>query len=562
MPHDGTRQPRVSRRAWSAVAWRLIVLITLAGLTTACMSIAGGAPRSGKTGEGGTLRIAMSAGNIPFPATPPDQGYEGYRFVGNNIYDGLTKYNLDQNAAIPTPQPALATSWTVSPDKLTWTFNLRQGVTFHDGTPFNADAVIFQLNREDDPHFKYYDTLAAARLATYLIFFESWKKIDDHTVSITTTQPYAWLLYDLAHIYFPSPTVVQTYGNANYNQHAAGTGPFVMTKYIDSQVMELTANDHYWGGRPKLDKIVLYPQPVAASRVAMLQSNGVDWAEVPSPDAINQLKSQGYQIFMGEYPHGIMPRFNHFRAPFKGNVKLRQALNFALNRQGITALVNNVGYPAKQYVYPGHPNYDPAFPGYTYDPAKAKQLLAEAGYQPGQLHLKFAYPTGGSGNMFPDPMMQQLQADFKAIGVDVELMPMEWSTILSIGLTGLDKPEWSNIDILWSSPAAGQEPDGYMLNLLCRRPGGQPNATGMCNPDVDKNYFAASREFDPVKSNADLQKMMDAALTDADFLFWMHDLNLRAMSPDVHGYVQPKSWWVDFSKIWVGEQCCASQSSG
>jgi peptide/nickel transport system substrate-binding protein len=552
MPRDRARRWTFSRRGWWPALRTLVALLAVAALTSSCMSTAGGTPVGGSNGTGGTLRIAMSASNIPFPATPPDQGYEGYRFVGNNIYDGLTKYNLNQSATIPTPQPALATSWSLSPNRLTWTFHLRQGVTFQDGTPFNADAVIFQLNRENNPKFRYYDTLSAPRAATYLLFFKSWHKIDNYTVSITTTKPYAWLLYDLAHIYFPSPSVVRKYGNANYNQHATGTGPFIMTKYIDGQVMELSANDHYWGGRPKLNKIVLYPQPVAASRLAMLQSNGVDWAEVPSPDALSQLKSQGYQVFMGKYPHGIMPRFNLFRAPFKGNVKLRQALNYALNRQGTAALINNVGYPAKQYVYPGHPTYDPNFAGYTYDPQKARQLLAQAGYKPGQLHLRFAYPTGGSGNMFPDPMMQQLQADFKAIGVDVTLMPMEWSTILSIGLTGLNSPQWSNIDILWSSPAAGQEPDGYLLNFLCNRPGNQPNATGLCNPAIDQNYLAASGAFDPQKSNMYLQQMMDAAVKDADFLFWMHDLNLRVMSPRVHGYVQPKSWWVDFTKIWVG----------
>jgi ABC-type transport system substrate-binding protein len=539
-------------RARRAVLVKVVALLAAVSLTSACMAVAGGTPAPGRNGSGGTLRIAMSASNIPFPATPPDQGYEGYRFVGNNIYDGLTRYNLDQSATIPTPRPALATSWTLSPDNLTWTFHLRRGVTFQDGTPFDADAVIFQFNREDDPKFAYYDTLSASRGATYFLFFKSWHKIDDYTVSVTTTQPYAWLLYDLAHIYFPSPAVVKKYGNADYNQHATGTGPFIMTRYVDGQVMELTANDHYWGGRPKLDKIVLYPQPVAASRLAMLQSNGVDWAEVPSPDALSQLKSQGYQIFMGEYPHGIMPRFNMFRAPFKDNLELRQALNYALNRQGVAALINNVGYPANQYVYPGHPNYDPNFPGYYYDPARARQLLAEAGYKPGQLHLKMAYPTGGSGNMFPDPMMQQLQADFKAIGVDVELLPMEWSTILTIGLTGLNAPEWSDIDILWASPAAGQEPDGYLQTFLCQRPGNQPNAAGLCNPAIDQAYFAASESFDPKESNADLQRMMDVALKDADFLFWMHDLNLRVMSPRVHGYVQPKSWWVDFTRIWVG----------
>src|ERR1700716_656036 len=189
MSRDRARRPIFSRRARSAVFWEVTALIPVAAMTSACMGVAGGAPSDGRNGVGGTLRIAMSASNIPFPATPPDQGYEGYRFVGNNIYDGLTKYNLDQSATIPTPQPALATSWSVSPDQLTWTFNLRQGVTFQDGTPFNADAVIFQLNREADSHFKYYDTLAASRLANYLLFFKSWRKIDDHTITITTKQP-------------------------------------------------------------------------------------------------------------------------------------------------------------------------------------------------------------------------------------------------------------------------------------------------------------------------------------------------------------------------------------
>jgi peptide/nickel transport system substrate-binding protein len=497
------------------------------------------------------LRIAMSAGNIPFPSTPPNEGYEGYRFVGNNIYDGLTRLDLDQNKTIPEPVPGLASSWDISKDQLTWTFHLRKGVRFHDGTPFDADAVVFQFDRMLATKSKYYDAVDAPRYAQYLRFVKSYEKVDDHTVAVRTSQPYAWLSWDLAHFFFPSPAVVRKYGNDAYNAHATGTGPFRMTRYVDGEIMELTANQDYWRGTPKLDKIVLYPQPEAASRLSALQSAEVDWAEVPSPDAIDQLKSEGYRVYLGQYPHGIMPRFNLFRKPFKGNLKLRQALNYALDRESTAALVNNVGYPAKQYVYPGHPDYAPDNPGYSYDPAKARRLLAEAGYQPGELKLNFAYTTGGSGNMFPDVMMQKLQADFKAVGVEVNLLPMEWNTIITIGLEGLNAPQWSNIDILWSSPAAGMMPSGYTLAFLCQRPGGVPNAAGMCNPAVDRAYLKAAATFDEAKSHEYLQQMMDAAVKDADFLFWMHDLNLRVMSPRVHGYVKPKSWWVDFTKISV-----------
>jgi peptide/nickel transport system substrate-binding protein len=529
------------------------VLVALAAVAAACGGGGdGGDTASGGDGEGGsggTLRIAMSAGNIPFPATPPNEGYEGYRFVGNNIYDGLTRYDLDQDDHIPTPQPALAESWELSEDELTWTFKLREDVTFHDGTPFNADAVIFQFDRVSKKDFELYDSVSASRYASYFQFVASYTKVDDFTVAVTTTQPYSFYLHDVAHIFYPSPTVVREVGNDNYNTRATGTGPFKMTRYVDGEIMELTANEEYWRGRPKLDKIELYPQAEPASRLAAIQAGEVDWAEVPSPDAVEQLEAEGYQVFLGEYPHGIMPRFNQFRAPFADNLALRQALNYALDREGTAALLNDVGYPAAQYVYEGHPDYAPDATEYSYDPERAKELLAEAGYAPGELNLKFGYTTGGSGNMFPGPMMEKLQADFAAIGVDVELQPMEWNTLISVGTEGLDSPAWSDIDVLWASPAAGMNPSGYRASFLCERPGPRRNASGMCNPDVDAAYFAAMATFDEAEQHAHLSDMVGAAADNADFLFWMHDLNLRVMSPDVQGYVHPQSWWVDFTII-------------
>ncbi|RCK68000.1 hypothetical protein DT076_18250 [Desertihabitans brevis] len=510
-------------------------------------------PRAGSSSTtGGTLRIAMSAANIPFPSTPPNQGYEGYRFVGNNIYDALTRLDLDQADTLPTPQPALAESWEMADDLMTYTFTLRQGVTFHDGTAFDADAVVFQLDRLKNPEFEFYSQTDAATAASATRYIDSWEKIDDHTVQITTTQEYTWLQWDLLSIYFPSPTVVREFGNQDYNQHATGTGPFRMTEYVDGEVMELTRYDEYWRGPAKLDQIILYPQPEAASRLSMLQSGEVNWAEVPSPDSMSQLEADGYQVFLGKYPHGIMPRFNMFREPFRDNLALRQALNYALDREGAAALMNGAGYPAKQWVYEGHPAYAPDNPGYSYDPERAKQLLAEAGYEPGELTLNFGYTTGGSGNMFPDVMMQKLQADFRAIGVEVTLTPVEWTVLISIGLDGLDSEQWEDIDVLWASPAAGMLPTGYNSSFMCKRPGGQANAAGMCDEVVDEQLTLASQQAEVADQNAHLQQMMDQAVSEAYFLFWMHDLNLRVMSPDVQGYVHPQSWWVDFTTISVG----------
>ncbi|MCU1407762.1 MAG: ABC-type transporter, periplasmic subunit [Glaciihabitans sp.] len=533
-------------------AKRVLTTAIAAGVALALVACAGGASDTGSSsGTGGELRIAMSAGNIPFPATPPNEGYEGNRFVGNNIYDGLTRFNLEQDEELPSPQPSLAESWDISEDLKTWTFHLRDDVKFQDGTAFNADAVIFAFERMRNPDFEYYDVGSAGRGAASFRYFESYEKTDDSTVVIHTTQPYAWLHWDLTTVYFPSPTVVMAVGNEAYNQNATGTGPFRMTKYVDGQVMELTRNDDYWGNVAKLDKITLYPQPEAASRLSMLQSGEVNWAEVPSPDSVAQLEADGFQVELGEYPHGIMPRFNMFREPFADNLELRQALNYALDREGTAALINDVGYPATQYVYDGNPSFVEDNPGYSYDEDKAKELLAEAGYEPGDLSLTMAYPTGGSGNMYPDVMMQKMQADFKAIGVTLELMPLEWNTIISIGLDGLEADQWSDIDILWASPAAGMLPTVFSASFFCTRPGGLPNAAGLCDENIDAALGAAPTEVDEDAQYAHIQDAMDIAIDQAYFLFWMHDLNLRVLAPEVEGYVQAKSWWVDFTTISV-----------
>jgi peptide/nickel transport system substrate-binding protein len=498
----------------------------------------------------------MSAGNIPLPDVSPDQGYEGYRFVGNNIYDGLTRLNLDQDKALPTPQPALAASWDVSPDQMTWTFHLRTGVTFHDGSPFNADAVIFNLDRFTKPEFQYYEKTIAARQAARFKYFAGYAKVDDNTITITTKKPYGMLLSDLLTIYMASPTAIKTYGNQGYLQHPAGTGAFTVTKYVDGQVMELTANKSYWRGAPKLDKIILSPQPEPASRLASLQSGEANWAEVPAPDALSQLKSQGFQIFMNDHhPGAIMPQMNFYKGPTT-DIRVRQALNYAIDRQGTVNLINGTGLPASQYVYPGHPNFIQNYPGFTYDPAKAKSLLAAAGYGPGGNHLslKAIYTVNGSGNMFPGPMMEKLQSDFKAVGVDLTLVPMEWNTFITIRLAGgLKSPQYADTDIIWASPAAGMLPIGYVQSHTCAA-GGVPNIAGYCNPKADELYDQAAQTFDVAKQNQLLTEMLKTAEDDAAFLFWVTDRNLRVMAPNVKGYVQAQSWWVDFTLFSVSNK--------
>jgi peptide/nickel transport system substrate-binding protein len=517
-----------------------------AGATTAATSAA----TPDTSGSGGTLRIGMTAGNIPIPNTPPDQGFEGRRFVGNQIYDALFNWDDAQGDTVPTVIPALATSYTMSDDKLTWTFTLRQNVKFHDGTPFNADAVVFEYRRLRDKSFEYYDATTAASNASSFAFIDSIAKVDDYTVAVKTKTVYAFLPYDLVYLYIPSPTAIEKYGNKDYAQHATGTGPFMMTKYVDGQVMELTANPDYWGGKPKLDKVILYPMPEPATRLAALQSGDIDWAELPPPDSVEQLKAQGYQVFLKEYPHTILYVLNLHNGPLQ-DVRIRQALEYAVDRQGTATLINNVGYPATQYMYKGNPWYDDSWAGYTYDPAKAKALLAEAGYPNGGLHLKMAYPTGGSGNMFPGPMNEKLKQDLAAVGITVDLVPMEWNNIISGYRAGLNDPAWQQYDMMYFSVAPVSPTTWKGFTSAGMPPNGCCNPAGYQNDQVDQLYAEAMQTFDVAKQNDLLKQLQTVAMKDAPVLVTIHDLNLRVLSPKVQGFVQPQSWFVSLNSVWM-----------
>ena len=532
---------------WSLLTF-LGLLLPLVACSHAPTTNAGGNQSSAK-GSGGTLIIGMTADNVPIPDTPPDQGFEGRRFVGFQIYDGLTKFNLNQGDTTPTPQPDLATSWDVAPDKLTWTFHLRPGVKFTDGTDFDADAAVFQLDRilnKTSPYFN--PDLYAANLSnTFEI--ASYRAVDPMTLEIKTKEPYAWLTWETVYINFPSPAAVQKYGKS-YPDHAVGTGPFKIDKYVDRQEMELVPNADYWSGKPKLDRLILKPMPDPATRLAALQSGEINWAEVPPPDSKKELQSQGYQILLKSYPHTIDLFLNTYSPPFD-NPKVREALQYAIDRDGMcNNLLDGLCTPADQYAYTGHPWDDPSLPKLSYDPKKAKQLLAEAGY-PNGFKTTIAYPTGGSGNMWPGPMMELIQRNFKEAGVDLTLEPMEWNNIITIYRSGLGNPAYSKYGGFYFS--AGVTAPSSLLNFVSWRipPAGCCNNTGYSNPQVDELAREAQAEFDPKKDDALLRQAFSIVAVDSPSLWVVHDLNFRVLSPKVHGFVQPQSWFADLTSAWV-----------
>src|SRR6201986_5479402 len=268
--------------------------IALAMALTAGLPLAAGAET--------VLRIGMTAADIPRTLGQPDQGFEGNRFTGLTMYDALTMWDLSSADKASIMIPGLATEWAVdATDKTKWIFKLRPGVTFHDGSPFNADAVVWNVDKvlkQDAPQFDASQVgVTAARMPT----LASARKINDLTVELTTKEPDSFLPINLTNLFMASPSKWQKFYDAAqgadakaksqaawdaFARDASGTGPWKMTSFTPRERLELAKNADYWNKDrvPHVDRLLLLPMPEANSRTAALLSGQVDWVEAPGPD--------------------------------------------------------------------------------------------------------------------------------------------------------------------------------------------------------------------------------------------------------------------------------------
>ncbi|MCW0216583.1 MAG: ABC transporter substrate-binding protein [Pseudonocardia sp.] len=516
-PAERSRTARTRRsRGLLATALGAVLAVVLA----AC----GGSATSAGGGGDNTLVIAMTASDIPVLDTglAQGQGYEGLRFVANQLFDGLTRFDLTKGDQIPKIVPDLAESWEPNADLTSWTFKLRPNVTFHDGTPWNADAAIFNLERYIDTGTDHYYPELNAQGGLSISGIKSFTKVDDLTLRIDTKGPWSYLPSDLATVYYGSPTAIKAEGNQGFAEKPVGTGPFRFESLERGQRMVMVKNDAYWNGAPKVDKVILRPIPDPTARVAALRSGEVNWIEVPPPDDVPSLSSQGFQVLTNSYNHIWPWVYNMRKAPFD-NQKVREALNWAINRQ---ALVDNIlkgtAEPADGFVPKADAAYRPANDVYGYDPAKVKQMLAEAGY-PNGFTMTLSYPTSGSGNMVPTPMNTALQTDLAAVGVKVELKPIEWAAMLNDFFAGNIPDDADALNISLSYQQEGFWGTWFGTTSTS-------NAGKYSNPQVDALFAKAKTVLDD-KARSDIYAQVAAILgQDAPWLVVVDDKNPRVLA--------------------------------
>jgi peptide/nickel transport system substrate-binding protein len=495
--------------------------------------------------SGGTLVIGMTASNIPGLDTImfQSEGGEGGRFVGVQLWDGLTRFDLTQGETTPEVIPGLAESWDVSDDATTWTFHLRAGVTFHDGTPFDADAAIYNFDRMINEESPLYVPELNSVGGILLTGIASATKVDDMTIEIVTDGPNSFLLEQLALVPFGSPTAIEAAGDA-FAEHPVGTGPFMFESVSRGQELVLVRNPDYYRGAPLLDRLILRPIPEVTARMAALRSGEVDWIEVPAPDEVPALEAEGYQVLTNYYSH-VWPWVFDVTEPPWDDVRVRQAVNYAIDRDTMSeALLNGTGSPALQYVPPSDLGYDPANDVYSYDPDRARELLAEAGYADG-FSTSVSFPTSGSGNMVPIPMNEAIQRDLAEVGIDVELEPIEWGAMLGDFFAGAIPGDADSLNISL----------GFVLPSLwgvwfsCDS---TINVGHYCNPDADALIAEAAAVIDPAARGEIFAELGALLAEDAPWLLVVNDLNPRVLAPDVHGFVMPQSWYVDLTGVSVG----------
>lgn len=529
--------------------------LKLAGAGTALLATVG--PRSvfAQTAGGGTLRIAMTTTDVPITSGMPDNGSEGGRFAGYPIYDALVLWDFANTATPPDLVPGLATEWHIDPgDNKRWIFTIRPGVKFHDGSPLTVDDIVWNLDRQLKPNAPHYDKLSPTYAGAYAAIITTYEKISDTQLAIHTKTVFSMLPYHLSRLFIVSPRQYEKLGKdwLAFRSNPVGTGPFKAVKVTPHVAIELTPNRDYWDPKhiSKLDKLLLMPISDANTRVAALRSGQVDWIEFPDPDSIPALKSAGFNVITKPYLHLWSFVLNCADPGPLQDVRVRRALNYGLDRESLIGLLNGTATPAiglydQDYKLFGKPTQI-----YSYDPDKAKALLAEAGYGPGKksITLKTMIPTAGSGNMVPLPMGQFMQQCLAEINVKVDLVVADWGSVQTAmrqvpGVNGADR-----YDVICHGQPFG-DPTQFYTNCYTRDAGGTSNWSRYSNPKVDQMLAEALSAFTQAEQDAKLAAAHAMVVDDAPNIFAVHDLNPRALSPRVKGFLQAESWYQDFTQV-------------
>ncbi|MBR0654456.1 ABC transporter substrate-binding protein [Roseomonas arctica] len=501
----------------------------------------------------------MTASAVPLPNGMPDQGAEGHRFMGITLYDHLVMWDLSKSDGPAALRPGLATAWRVDPnDPKRWIFTIREGVKFHDGKLLTAEDVVFSYDRAFKPDAPHYDARGSSQVRGRMPTNLRWYAEGERTFILETRTVDSLVPYGATWTGITHQGAWEAAGRDNDRllQRPVGTGPFKLESFNIRERAVLVRNPDYWETAriPKVGRVTLLPLPEPNTRVAALRSNQVDFVEAPPPDAIPSLRQAGFNITSNQYGHNWTWHLSLIEGSPWRDVRVRRAANLGVDRAGMKDMLGGMMLEGGGLVPVGGPWNPVRSPRLNYDPNAARALMAQAGFTPrNPMRTKVAISASGSGQMQPLAMNEALQQSLKEIGIDITFEVFDWNTLLTTWREGARSPNIRGCTAINVTYTA-LDPYSAMIRLLkSDLVSPVANNWGYLNdPAYDALIQQVYETFDIPAQDAILKQLHDKVLDEALFLFVAHDLNPRAMTRNVRGFVQAQSWFQDLTPISLG----------
>ncbi len=494
---------------------RLVVVFTLLALVSF-----GSAQK-----QGGTLLAAWA--QDPVGLDPHVTSARSSIAILENVLDNLVSVN-DESEIVP----ALAESWEFSEDNLTLTFHLRDGVTFSNGRPLTAEDVLYTYQRILDPE-------TGSGNAYLLDGVADISAPDERTVVFTLEEPNAVLLGNLASSKQLGIIARESVEDGTINTQPIGTGPFVISDFQPGVKVMLTRNENYWQeGLPYLDAVDIRIIPDESVRRSALISGDVDWTISVPAQSVEELKARD-DVVVDEVPAGAYWYIgvNTEREPLN-NPEVRQALAFAVNRDNVAAAAAFGNAQTTEDPIPASSVWAFGYSPYEYNPEKARELLAAAGY-----------PDGFEMEIMPTTQYEEsvraaqvIQADLANVGVQATIRTLEWAE-------WLEEEGAGNYDTYVCSWNGGTDPEDYFYAQ--HKTGEVFNFTGYSNPKVDELLDEGRVTRDQAERKDIYAEVNKIIVDDAPYIYLYNPLEINVYKPYVMGYQARPDQDIRFTETWL-----------
>ncbi len=481
--------------------------------------------------DGGTLHVAVKDQVRTLDPTIEYDEISGYPV--HELFDTL----LDFEPAGTHLVPRLAERWEVSPDGLRFTFWLRAGVTYSDGTPVVAADVVYSLERArktaDSPFGQFLADVAE-------VTAPSARELD-----VRMSRPNAAFANVMA-MPFTTPQRADHVARAGeqLRREPLGCGPFALERWDEGERLVLRRNPHYWDpSRVHLDAIEFRENIPRDTQFLMLERGELDAVDgLAPPDYVGVIAQPEWQpyVFRVAQMNAYGSRIDVRRKPFDDR-RVRQALNYALDKQHAIKLLHGAAVASHGILPPGVAGRDDALPPYPHDPARAKALLADAGY-PNGFDVDYVITNDEEA----ERIAGSLQADLAAVGVRVRVVEMAFATYAS-ALTANDGPPLAQIGWIgdYSDATSFLDPSFHSRAI------GTSNYAFYANPELDAVLDAARGETDPAKREAMYHRAERILYDDAPWIWNYHQLTTEVVQPYVKGYAPHPLWGRDYTSAWL-----------